>query len=379
MLAGALGALWLGGGTDARPLATLQALYGKIHGLIDRELEALRDKTDHKLVTSGLEFAAGHGKATSLQNPTLSISSDHTVDDHLVCGRPRSRSRADTGSNLFYRWVDDDGQTHLSDTQPTHAIASVIDLAGSKRDFTYSIEADGVKLPIKFQGQINAGSKRMYDTWHFFLGEANLRQSHIKLRLIGGAGRYDAFQAKAWPNGKPSSGFYSLARNEAYVKYEANADERALAVSFHEISHLITATHLGPTPPWLTEGLAEYFETMEVKSQLGIIKPNIEHIRLLRSSRLPQLDSFFSLDRTQWHGDQRSLNYAIAWSVTHFLMSGAPGMYAMQEVIRQSHANLCQPFSPAAVLADQYPGGLIQLERDWKIWLSGSQFPTHQT
>jgi hypothetical protein len=114
---------------------------------------------------------------------------------------------------------------------------------------------------------------------------------------------------------------------------------RAIDTSFHEISHLITASHLGPTPPWLTEGLAEYFETMEVSHQAGKIHPNRAHIKLLQNSRLPRLRDFLSMDRSLCNGELRELNYAVAWSLMHYLMQGAPGTYAMKEVVQQAQAN----------------------------------------
>jgi hypothetical protein len=117
-----------------------------------------------------------------------------------------------------------------------------MDLAGNKRDFTYEIIPDGVTLPIDFQGKVRAGAKRIYDTWNFFLREENLRQSQITLRVIGGPERFDAIRAKAWPNSKPVSGFYNPGLNQAFVKYNPARPDQALATSFHEISHLITAS-----------------------------------------------------------------------------------------------------------------------------------------
>jgi hypothetical protein len=309
----------------------------------------------------------------------ITASSDHTANDYQVCGRPRSKSRSDTGTSLAYKWVDDEGQTHLSDKPPSGHIASVIDMAGSKRDFTFEIQADGITLPITFQGQIAAGSKRIYDTWHFFLGENNLRQSKIMLHVIGGPARFDAFHAKASPGSKSVDGFYKPTKNVAYAKYYPKRPDRAVEISFHEISHLITASHLGTTPPWLTEGLAEYFETMEVRGQGGTIHPNQAHLKLLKKSRLPGLHDFLDIDRAQWSGPQRSLNYAAAWSLMHFLMQGAPGMYAVQEVVQQAHANFCKPFSASAALNAAYPGGLQRLESDWRKWLRNNGAAIQQT
>lgn len=299
-------------------------------------------------------------------------------DEQAVCNRPPTKSRSDVKRNLVYSWVDDNGQTHMSDIPPKDHIAAVADLSSSKQDFTYTVIDDGANLSITFQGQLSAGAKRIYDTWNFFLGEEKLRQTRITVRVIGGPARFDAFRKKVWPNSLPAGGFYSPSKNEAYVKYDPKHPEHAVRTTFHEVSHLITAGHLGYTPPWLTEGLAEYFETMEVSHQGGTIYPNEAHIKLLQRNRIPGLNSFLDVTQSQWNSEMRELNYAVAWSLMHFLMQGSPGMYAMKEVVEQAHANLCKPFAAKKALHEAYPGGLQRLETDWRKWMAKRGFSIQQ-
>lgn len=176
----------------------------------------------------------------------------------------------------------------------------------------------------------------------------------------------------------PVQGFYRMSNNQAVVKADSNEPVRNLAVAFHEISHLITASHLGPTPPWLTEGLAEYFETLRVRDQAGFVHIDEAHMALLHSRALPPLAEYLSIEREEWYGPNRSLHYAIAWSLTHFLLEGAPGMYALQQVIQQAEARFCQPFSAVAELDNAYPGGLRRLEQDWRQWLEHARKQVHQ-
>ncbi len=149
--------------------------------------------------------------------------------------------------------------------------------------------------------------------------------------------------------------------------------------SFHEISHLVTTSHLGHTSPWLTERLAEYFETMHVKGQMGTVYPNTQHLQLLRRSSTPRLRDFLSIKKSEWKSPQRDLNYATAWSLMHYLMEGSPGMYAMQEVIREAHKNFCKPFAADSVLNDAYPGGLDRVEADWRSWLASKKHKAQKT
>tara|TARA_R110002072_G_scaffold187924_4_gene344723 strand:+ start:3175 stop:4299 length:1125 start_codon:yes stop_codon:yes gene_type:complete len=370
-----LAALWLRGGTDATPFAILESLaedIGNWYASLHEEKPSIPDAPEKASTTPG-------GSQSTFSESSVFSPLDHTTEDQNICGRPRTKSRSETDKNLIYKWVDEGGQTHMSDEQPKGVIASVMDMSMQKRDFTYQIIPDGISVPINFPGQLAAGSKRMYDTWHFFLGEERLRQSNIEVLLIGGPGRFDAYHAKTSPNSKPVNGFYSMGKNQAVVSFDPDNIARTLGTTFHEISHLITASHLGPTPPWLTEGLAEYFETMQVKDQAGTIYPNQAHIKLLKQTPLPSLRDYLAIDRPEWHRAQRDRNYAIAWSLMNFLLQGAPGMYALQEVIQQAEANFCQPFSAVAVLDQAYPGGIQRLEQDWRSWLENNQFRVQQT
>jgi hypothetical protein len=380
-LFGVLTALWLGSGTDARlfeRIAKLSLDHNEWFSKPDRVTAvseawpATLGQSVRPALTRGIYSPAASGhKLADL---------GHTKNDRQVCSRPPTKARSEIDTRPVYKWVDEGGRTHLSDRQPEGHIASVIDLGMAKQDFSYEIIPDGMALPIDFQGQLAAGSKRMYDTWHFFLGEKRLRQSRIQLLLMGDPDRFDAYYAKGLtvPGSRQVAGFYRITSNEAVVKYDAKRPARNLRTTFHEVSHLITASHLGPTPPWLTEGLAEYFEMMEVSGLGGTIHPNRAHIKLLQSTPLPPLEDFLAIDRSDWYREERDRNYAMAWSVINFLLGGAPGMYALQETVQQAHENFCKPFSAATALSHAYPGGIRQLEIDWKKWRTAGKYSVQQ-
>jgi hypothetical protein len=380
-LLGVLTALWLRSGTDARLFEGISKLsldYKEWFSKPDHETAvfenwpATLDESTRPALPRGTYSPAPSGHKVAVLG--------HTINDRQICSRPPTKSRNEIDTKPVYKWVDEGGQTHLSDRQPEGHIASVIDLGMAKQDFSYEIIPDGIALPIDFQGQLAAGSKRMYDTWHFFLGEERLRQSRIELLLMGDPDRFDAYYAKGSPvpGNMPVAGFYRISNNRAVVKYDAKRPVQNLRTTFHEVSHLITASHLGPTAPWLTEGLAEYFEMMEVSGQAGAIHPNRAHIKLLQSTPLPPLEDFLAIDRSDWYREERGRNYAIAWSVINFLLEGAPGMYALQETVQLAHANFCKPFSAAAALSHAYPGGIRQLEIDGKNWRAAGKYSVQQ-
>jgi hypothetical protein len=294
---------------------------------------------------------------------------DHTHEDRQACALPPTRSRSDSAGPAVYRWTDQNGQLHLSDQPPARGIASVVDLSPRQRDFTLEIALEGVTLPPRFRGQLNAGSKRMYDSWHYLLGPENLRQSAIDLVLVGDPRRFEQYRGAGVAGNLPISGFYRIADNRAVVKYRADQPDSALRTSLHEISHLITASHLGPTPRWLTEGLAEYFENLVAREQNAAIHPNRAHLELLRTSRGPTLRQLLHPAQPGWDDARRGGNYAAAWSLVYFLMDSPTGREALRETIRAQHRQFCRRPVATQALADAYPGGLNGLERDWRRWL----------
>ena len=253
-------AVWLRGGTDATLFAVVESwLRAARESLPAPEDEAYKPAAPPEHVVTGNKPGTVSTPRPVAPNHASAVASEHSSDDAQVCGRPRTKSRSATDQQVFYKWVDGNGQTHMADQRPQGYVASVMDMGMTKRDFTYEIIPDGVSVPLDFPGQLSAGSKRIYDTWHFFLGEEKLRQSKINLKLIGGPDRFNAYYAKESPGKKPVNGFYSMGKNMAVVKFDPAHLNQTLATSFHETSHLITAGHLGPTPPWLTEGLAGEF------------------------------------------------------------------------------------------------------------------------
>lgn len=101
---------------------------------------------------------------------------------------------------------------------------------------------------------------------------------------------------------------------------------------FHAYAHFLVNENLGRSfvPPWLNEGLAEYFETFQIgidgTATFGDLSD--EHSILLRENKLIPLETFFETDyyslRKQGnHG--AGLFYAQARALTHFLMQSEDG------------------------------------------------------
>jgi hypothetical protein len=133
-------------------------------------------------------------------------------------------------------------------------------------------------------------------------------------------------------NGKPVelSGYFSGGSSLNMIMLPATSKDAALRTIFHEYSHLVIANVARGLPPWLGEGLAEYYSTFEVRpdgrrATLG--RPIESHIVRLNTERLLPLEELLAVERDSPlynEGSRRSMFYAQSWALVHMLLNGEP-------------------------------------------------------
>ncbi len=94
---------------------------------------------------------------------------------------------------------------------------------------------------------------------------------------------------------------------------------------YHEYFHYLARRNLGMLPSWLNEGMAEYWETIDIREEeVRIGQPNDSHIRLLRDKTHLPLETLLTADYASPHFLQDQdliLFYAQSWALTHLLQS----------------------------------------------------------
>jgi len=112
-----------------------------------------------------------------------------------------------------------------------------------------------------------------------------------------------------------------------------NSKLRLFRALRHEGFHQFMYTHISrQTPPWIDEGLAEYFE--HAMDEWGNFSPELipkHHIRVLRkaiknNTLIPLID-LLTMNRVKWNSQLSSRvlannQYAQSWSVVYFLLHG---------------------------------------------------------
>lgn len=99
-------------------------------------------------------------------------------------------------------------------------------------------------------------------------------------------------------------------------------------VIFHEYEHFVLRNNLLHIPPWLDEGLAEFYSSFQTNDDdrgftLGM--PLEKHIYYLRSHSLLPLKTLVAVDRKSPHYNESGKAgafYAESWALVHYLMNG---------------------------------------------------------
>jgi hypothetical protein len=294
----------------------------------------------------------------------------------IGCDTPQNRADDPGTLSASYRWRDANGVVNFSDTPPQDSSARRELLVSGHKEFFVSVRAEDAVLPSTLEGSISAGAKRSYEQWRDWLGDAALVRSHINIRFIGDGERFYRIYGKAPGDAWTATGFYRIQTNEALVLYTSPYRENALKTAFHEMSHLITAWHLGLTPPWLNEGIAEHFETMRVSWQGAEFADNAGHRALLRDEGPLPLATLLALSPRDWREQGPARQYASAWALIAFLLDSEAGRDTLQQLIRRAHAQRCAAPTDLAGMLDNYPGGRQTLEADWQRWIGRDRAQT---
>src|SRR5262245_2035698 len=132
-------------------------------------------------------------------------------------------------------------------------------------------------------------------------------------------------------NGRPVplSGYFHRDADVNYIALSLEGFDESLPIIFHEYTHLLLRNAVRAVPVWLNEGLAEYYSTFTMsddgaKADAG--RPIVPHVRLLRERYMPIADLIEVDASSQFYDEaaRRSIFYAEAWALTHYLMIEVP-------------------------------------------------------
>jgi len=134
-------------------------------------------------------------------------------------------------------------------------------------------------------------------------------------------------------DGKPAdwvAGYFRSGDDTNYIILSAERErEQTYQTIYHEYVHFLLGNSFGRTsiPTWLNEGIAEYYDQLQISGDSRVIlgSANRSHLESLRSKKLMPFEAFLAVDHDTLHaqaeGDASSY-YSQAWAFMHMLMQG---------------------------------------------------------
>ena len=132
---------------------------------------------------------------------------------------------------------------------------------------------------------------------------------------------------------KNIAGYFQSGDDVNYITLSVEGDaSETYETIFHEYVHFLVRNNIGNSnvPPWLNEGLAEYYQTLTIENDQKATLGNLQsgHLALLQQNKLIPFDVFFNVDNYSLHqqsDDGVGLFYAQSWALMHYLMQGNNG------------------------------------------------------
>ncbi|MCF2856151.1 DUF1570 domain-containing protein [Pseudoalteromonas sp. SMS1] len=255
----------------------------------------------------------------------------------------------------IYTWVDSNGVTNYSDQKPARGAKTYQPRSSRVLDY-FDLNISGQTISNPFKNTLSARLNAIFRGYTSIVGLEAMRKVTLRIQVLPSRRLYER-AVKAY-GGDPTgtAGVYFGVKNTAFV--EQTSDEATMQTAIHEAVHAINQAVIGFSPRWLNEGLAEYFETVEVSMQVGEVKPN-NHItrngyikgHVLRPSQLIGAED-------TWQTSDPATLYRSSWAFVHFLMSSKSGKQSLKALMLEEQKMPCSSLDYAnvhRVLSGSYP------------------------
>lgn len=200
----------------------------------------------------------------------------------------------------------------------------------------------------------------------FFTSYLQLPESSrppIRVILFSGAKEFEPYKTT-----ESAAAFYQPGRDHDYIVFkDFNAD--SFDVVAHEYAHAALGLKGAEFPPWLSEGLAEFFSSVELvsnKARIGGVPEG--RLKSLRPAALMAMQDLLAVTRQSpaYNGrNHAELFYAQSWALTHMLFIDSRYRDGMSRVLALAQTGA----DSAKVMTEIYGKGLAEIERDFRAYV----------
>jgi hypothetical protein len=119
-------------------------------------------------------------------------------------------------------------------------------------------------------------------------------------------------------------GFFTTALFQPLIVMIAGSEVRRQDTIKHELVHYLSNKIMPHQLPWLAEGLATYYETIEYDAHVGLItvgRPSPGRLRWAQRTSAATLERLFTATAIDGGDEDMARFYAAAWITVHYLMN----------------------------------------------------------
>lgn len=180
---------------------------------------------------------------------------------------------------------------------------------------------------------------------------------------------------------RPVAAFFAQFPDRNFIVMPLERDSRkALRLIYHEYFHYVIHCNDPATPPWMSEGLAEFYSTFEVdplSGQCNIGRPIDNHILWLRGERplpLAQIIPPGEAAKVMNGKDNRriALFYAESWALVHYLMISQETR--RQPQLRDYLAAVQKGLSAEQAFQSAFRATYADMDRELKAYIANKNF-----
>ncbi len=307
-----------------------------------------------------------------------------SFETHMTaCHVPKTRATSEIeAQGKVFKSVDADGNVHFTDKPKSKSSEDLTSrYKMEKQYFRMSITAAGGNLPPFLHDRLSADLKQLYFILTRWLPDQYIKQVDLNVKVFNDQTKFDVYREEHVPGLETASGFYKPSMDEAVVMVQRDA-AMTQSIARHEATHVINAGLYGRTPVWFNEGLAEYFERLNIEGQSKRVNPSPHHLEFLQKAlaegELMTVSDYLSIKGRAWRDHEQNMMYAMAWSIVHFMMQDALGRETMKLLMEHMADNFCQPVNAVTFIEQNYVGGMKSFSERWRTALMTNDFQVHR-
>ena len=221
------------------------------------------------------------------------------------------------------------------------------------------------------------------ETFRLLFPKANFTQSiQTNVIVFKNSSSYKPFKPKR-ADGKADewiAGYFQSGEDVNYITISMEGEKKqTYETIFHEYVHFMVNTNFGRSeiPPWFNEGLAEYYSTFQIENDQKVLLGDIQsnHLYLLQQSQLIPLKTFFEIDNHSLHQNgnhSRSIFYAQAWALIHYLIQGNKG--ANNAAMNKFLGLILNKVEPEKAFQEAFQYDYATMEKALKNYVSQSKY-----